>query len=130
MSTKQTGDRGEALAAEYLAARGYRILARNYRHERAEIDLVCAGPAQRDAPAQRALVFVEVKARSGLSFGRPEEAVTETKQQHLVRAATAYLHERRLEDAPVRFDVVSVMLRPGRAPSIRHFENAFRAGRY
>lgn len=157
MSTKRTGDRGEALAAAYLEARGYRILAHNYRYGRAEIDLVCAGPVGRAAeqvspeqvspeqvspeqvspeqassvhgePKPRGVVFVEVKTRTGLGFGRPEEAVTEAKRQHIIRAATAYLHERRLENAPVRFDVVSVMLRPGRAPTIRHFENAFHAG--
>ena len=124
MSTKQTGDRGEALAARYLEERGYTILARNYRFERAEVDLVCFLPAVRYDEGGE-LVFVEVKARSGLGFGRPEEAVTEEKKRNVIRAAKAYLYEHKLEGSPCRFDVVSVLLHPGEAPEIEHFENAF-----
>jgi putative endonuclease len=124
MSTKQLGDRGEDLAAAFLEAAGYLVLERNYRFERAEVDLVCFQP---DARYERGgeLVFVEVKARTGLGFGRPEEAVTAAKQQSIIRAAGAYLHERRLEGAPCRFDVVSILMRPGRAPEIDHLKNAF-----
>ena len=124
MSTKQIGDRGEALAATYLEERGYIILARNYRFERAEVDLVCFLPA---VPYDEGgeLVFVEVKARSGLGFGRPEEAVTEAKKRHLIRAARAYLYEHNLEGSPARFDVVSVLLRQGQEPTVEHIQNAF-----
>lgn len=123
MSTKRTGDRGEALAATYLEDAGYQILDRNYRFERAEIDLVCFQPSP-DAQGGE-IVFVEVKARSGRGFGAPEEAVTEEKQQHIAHAARAYLYERRLEGAPVRFDVIGIMLRPDGPPEIEHFEDAF-----
>lgn len=130
------GERGEELAAAYLEAQGYRVLDRNYRYERAEIDLVCFEPRGRPTGRPEAppageggeIVVVEVKARTGLGFGRPEEAVTPQKQRHVARATSAYLHERRLENARVRFDVVSVLLRPGREPQIEHFRDAFRAG--
>ncbi len=126
MTSKQIGDRGETLAAEYLAAQGYRIMDQNYRYERAEVDLVCFDP---DAENRRGeIVFIEVKTRSGLGFGAPEDAVTDDKQQHIVRAAQAYLYERQLEGAPVRFDVVSVVLNQGDAPAIEHFKDAFWAG--
>jgi len=123
MNTKHIGDHGEALAAEYLSEAGYRILDRNYRYERAEIDLVCFDAAADGARGE--IVFVEVKTRSGLGFGAPEEAITDEKQEHIVHAAEAYLYERRLEGAPVRFDVVSIVLNQEGAPSIEHFKAAF-----
>lgn len=123
VSTKRIGERGENIAAEYLEQAGYRIMDRNYRFEQAEVDLVCFQPS----PDQKGgeIVFVEVKTRSGLGFGAPEEAVTEEKQQHIVHAARAYLYERQLEGAPVRFDVIGIVLHRGAAPDIEHFEDAF-----
>ena len=124
MSTKQTGDRGEDLAAAYLEAKGYTILARNYRFERAEVDLVCFQPAD-DYAQGGELVFAEVKTRSGLGYGRPEEAVTDEKKRHLIRAARAYLYEHKLEGSPCRFDVISILLHRAAKPEVEHFENAF-----
>ncbi|PSQ81401.1 MAG: YraN family protein [Bacteroidetes bacterium QS_1_65_9] len=138
----KTGERGEDVAAAYLENKGWRILDRNYRFERAELDLVAYEPtASSDAETESsdaeyeeengggAIVIVEVKARTGLGFGRPEEAVTQEKQRHVTRAATAYLHERRLKDARVRFDVISVLLSrdDDAAPQIEHFRDAFEA---
>lgn len=123
MATKHIGDKGEALAAAYLEEKGYRVLDRNYRFERAEVDLVCFDPAEDEEQGE--IVFVEVKTRSGLGYGAPEEAVTEAKQENIVHAAKAYLYECHLEGAPSRFDVVSVLLDPGGEPTIEHFENAF-----
>ncbi len=124
MSAKEIGDRGEAIAAAYLERKGYTILDRNYRFERAEVDLICFLPAsQYEAGGE--LVFAEVKTRTGLGYGRPEEAVTEAKKRNLARAAEAYLYERKLEGASCRFDVISILLRRGQQPEIEHFENAF-----
>ncbi len=124
MSTKEIGDRGEALAAAYLERKGYTILDRNYRFERAEVDLICFLPAsQYEAGGE--LVFAEVKTRTGLGYGRPEEAVTEAKKRNLIRAAEAYLYERKLDGSPCRFDVISILLQRGKKPQIEHFENAF-----
>lgn len=123
MSTKHIGDRGEEVAAAYLQEKGYRVLDRNYRYERAEVDLICYDPGAHGPRGD--IVFVEVKARSGLGYGAPEEAVTTDKQERVVQVARAYLYERRLEGAPVRFDVVSVILNQDDAPTIEHFENAF-----
>ena len=123
-TTNDIGDRGEDLAAAYLEAKGYVIMERNYRFERNEVDLVCFLPDdQYDRGGQ--LVFVEVKTRTGLGYGRPEEAVNDIKKQHILRAAEAYLHERRLEGSPSRFDVVSVLLNGDAEPTFEHFEDAF-----
>jgi len=119
-TTKDIGDRGEEAAAAYLEARDYRILARNYRFRRNEVDLICQDPKP-----EGEFVFVEVKTRSGLGYGPPEAAITEEKKQVLVKVARAYLHERQRDGAPARFDVVTVLLAEGHAPTINHYENAF-----
>jgi len=123
MSTKQVGDKGEALAAAFLEDKGYVILERNYRFERNEVDLVCFQPAKRYEDGGE-LVFVEVKTRTGLGFGRPEDAITEAKKASLIKVAKAYLYERRLDGSPCRFDVISILLDRGEH-TIEHFENAF-----
>jgi putative endonuclease len=115
--------RGEQRAATYLAERGYRIVGRNVRAGGVELDLV----------AERAglVVFVEVKTRSSRSRGAPEEAVDARKRARLVRAAAAWLHERRPGGrAPrrVRFDVVACEVCPDGGLALRHWEGAFEAG--
>jgi putative endonuclease len=117
-TTNDIGDRGEEIAADHLADAGYRILERNYRHQRNEVDLVCEDPDEEE------FVFVEVKTRSGTEFGVPAASITEEKRQSLRAAARGYLHEDEAEGAPARFDVVAIMLTDG-APEIRHYENAF-----
>ncbi len=121
MSNQATGKQGEDLAASFLESQAYIIFERNYRFERAEVDLICFDPNTRRGE----LVFVEVKTRTGLEFGRPEEAVSEAKQRNIIRAAEAYLHESRMEGAMCRFDVVSIVLVADEEPKIEHFKNAF-----
>ena len=121
-TTNDIGDRGEEIAAAHLDEAGYEILARNYRHGRNEVDVVC-----RDPGSDEELVFVEVKTRRGTGFGAPEAAITTEKQEALWNVARGYLHEHESEGAPARFDVVSVML-TGREPDLRHHENAFWPG--
>lgn len=118
-TTNDIGDHGEELAASFLDHAGYRVLARNYRFERNEVDLVC-----RDREGEDEIVFVEVKTRTGTEFGPPEASVTAEKQASLVKVARGYLHENDLEGAPARFDVVGVLLSEGE-PQIEHYRNAF-----
>lgn len=119
-----TGREGEEMAAAFLETKGFRIMERNYRFERSEVDLVCFLPARRWEDGGE-MVFVEVKTRRGTGFGQPEEAITAEKQRHLVRAARAWLHERKMEGTPARFDVVSILMEAGAEPEMRHLENAF-----
>ena len=122
MTAAEVGRRGEDLAVAHLEAKGFRVMDRNYRWQREEVDVVAFEPSPRNDGGT--IVFVEVKARSGTGFGRPEEAVDAAKQAAIKRVAEAYLHERRLMPSPVRFDVVAVTLGGGGAV-IEHFENAF-----
>jgi len=116
-STKESGDKGERLAAQYLENKGFAILERNYRFEEAEVDIV--------AHQGHEIIFVEVKRRTGLSFGRPEDAVTDDKKRRIAKAAEAWLYERKMDGSPVRFDVVSILSKSETEHIIRHFENAF-----
>jgi putative endonuclease len=105
------GEEGERVAARFLEARGYRILERNYRTRRGEIDLI--------AEDGRVLVFVEVKVRLDDRFGGPAAAITRAKQARIARLAQQYLAWRRVGDRPCRFDVVLIW---GADPKTRRIE--------
>ncbi len=117
-NTRQIGNEGEDIAASYLEAKGWIIIDRNYYFEKAEVDIV--------ATDRNYIIFVEVKSRSDVYFGRPEEYVTPEKEANIKKAAEAWVYERKMETAVVRFDVVSVVLNNNKAPDIEHFEDAFR----
>ncbi len=123
MST-QLGRVGEDIAASYLEDKGFKIIERNYRFERAEVDLVCFLPDV-DYAKGGELVFVEVKTRSSLVHGRPEEAVDVAKMKNVVQAAKAFIYEYKLDGAPTRFDVVTILMRETGSHHVEHFINAF-----
>ena len=116
---KVFGNGGEDIAAAYLKKKKYKIRERNYNIRGGEIDII--------AEKGGYVIFVEVKTRSGKGFGSPEEAVTYTKQQRVIKAAQVYMQ--RLGDVPVRFDVIAVEghMENGRfrSENIMHIENAF-----
>ncbi|MEW6468669.1 MAG: YraN family protein [Bacteroidota bacterium] len=111
----KTGSKGEKLARKYLEEKGYLVLETNWRSRKLEIDLI--------ARCGDKLVVAEVKTRSTAFFGEPEEFVTRSKRQNLVKAAHAYLEENGL-DLEVRFDIISVIISNG-PPSVQHIEDAF-----
>jgi len=123
--SQNAGKRGEDLAAEYLEARGYRVLERNYRFLRAEVDLICFLPYE-GYEVGGELIFVEVKARKSATFGYPEGAVGRDKRKNLLKAARAFLYERKMEGATCRFDVVAIT-GTGAGMDLEHIENAFTA---
>lgn len=112
------GTLGEDIAADYLRRKGYMLLDRNWRSGHKEIDIV--------ARQDDTLVFVEVKARTNVMYGNPEDAVTKRKMHLLVLAADAYLRCNAL-DCEVRFDVITIT-GTTQKPYIRHYEHAFRPG--
>jgi putative endonuclease len=114
------GRRGERLAARVLRRRGCRILGRNVRVGRDEVDLLAV-----DRRA-RVLVVVEVKTRSS-ERSDPAEGVNRTKRRRLERAAAHLAADPRWSDHEVRFDVVIVSWRPGARPQVEHVESAFEA---
>ncbi|AKK72513.1 hypothetical protein OK18_07620 [Chryseobacterium gallinarum] len=112
------GKIAEDLAADYLQKNGYRILLRNFRFQKAEIDII----AEKDG----LLIIVEVKARSSDAFLLPQEAVTRTKIKSIVSAANHYLEELN-SDKEVRFDIISVLPDEQRNLTIDHIIDAFQA---
>lgn len=124
---QKLGRWGESLAAGYLEAQGYSILARNARTPYGEIDLVARQEVDVGWSNQRVptTVFVEVKTRSSSTFGYPEESITVQKRAHMVAAAQAYLQEHAELACDWRIDVIAIQRHPsGKQPSILHFENA------
>jgi putative endonuclease len=95
------GNKGEELAAAYLVQHGYKIVERNWRFRRWEVDII--------ASKDRFLHFVEVKTRHSLRFGRPEESITRDKMNNLRNAAEEYqyLHP---DWKYVQFDVLAITI--------------------
>jgi putative endonuclease len=112
---KQTGRQGEDIAASFLTGKGCKIIERNWRCPAGELDLI-----MEDGDA---LVFVEVRTRSGPRFGLAEESITPTKRARLIELAQTYLQERAASAQLWRIDVVAVQLGPG-LPQVNHIENA------
>ena len=113
------GARGEKAAAKYLRRHGYKILLKNFRSGKAEVDIV--------ARHKDWLVFVEVKTRETEQFGAPSEAVDRDKQRNLSKGALDYLRMLGNPRIHFRFDIVEVIIASGsRKPAdIRLIQNAF-----
>lgn len=102
MNKRKIGGCYEEMAAVYLQKMGYRVLERNYRCARGEVDLICKDGGY--------LVFVEVKYRTDSHMGSPLEAVDQRKQSHIRAAAMYYLYSHGMkEDCACRFDVVGIL---------------------
>ncbi len=111
------GRTGERLAADALMSKGYHILERNFRCRHGEIDLV--------AEDEHDLIFVEVKARRGTSFGLPEDALTYFKRRKLLELASYYLDLHDCADRSWRIDVVAVQFGSGgKLEEIRIYQHA------
>ena len=120
LAKKELGARGELAAARYLERRGYDVIERNWHCKAGEVDIV--------ARDNDFLVFVEVKTRTNIDTGLPEEAVDEEKRHRYEILAAHYLREHEVEETAVRFDVVALLvIAPDRA-LVRHHINAFGSG--
>lgn len=112
------GKIAEDMAVEHLVKNGYKILTRNFRFQKAEIDII----AEKD----NLIIITEVKARSTDAFILPQEAVTKTKIKSIVFAANHYLEEFDKHNE-VRFDIITVIPDEKRKLVIEHITNAFEA---
>ncbi len=111
----ETGKQGEAEAVRYLREKSYEIVAQNYHYQHAEIDII--------AKKGKLLIFAEVKTRTNLSYGNPEEFVSFTKVKLIMKAAEHYIFAHGwMHD--IRFDIVAVTL-AGNEVRIKHIEDAF-----
>ena len=96
------GNLGEEIATDYLKCIGYQIIERNFYCKQGEIDII--------AKDKKEIVFVEVKTRTNIVYGKPVEAVDMNKQKHIYNSAKYYLYKHSLENIFVRFDVLEVYL--------------------
>jgi len=118
MSTAvEIGTYGERVAAAFVRRHGYRVLTRNFKTERGEIDLVCRHGD--------VLAFVEVRTRAGDLFGRPSESIDARKEEALRSAAHDYLRLLDRDDITYRFDAVEVRMRAGEVPVCTLLPNIF-----
>jgi len=114
---QRLGRWGENLAADFLEAKGYRILDRNWRSRNGEIDLIIQ--------MGETIAFVEVKTRKGRDFGLPEEGLTSNKAKRLQNLAQQYLAQNELHEIDWRIDLVAVELdQNGRLLRCEHIPNA------
>ena len=111
------GERGETAACGFLGAHGYEILEKNYKCKLGEIDVI--------ARRQKRLAFIEIKTRTSIQFGAPQEAVDLKKQEKIFKVAQWYLMEKKLAKAPIAFDVVAILWKEGQTPEIRLIADAF-----
>ena len=115
-SHNDLGRRGEDIAKEYLENMGYRILQMNWKYGKAEVDVI--------AHYENTLVFVEVKTRSSVDYGLPEDFVDHKKERQLEFAANEYLEDSSYQ-GEIRFDIVAIVFENKHIYKINHIEDAF-----
>ena len=106
-TNQELGKLGEKLAKKFLEEREYEIICQNFRSKKGEIDIIAK-------VKEETIVFVEVKTRTNLEFGKPSEAVDENKIQHIVKTAKYFLYLNKLHNKTIRFDVIEVFIYKGR----------------
>ena len=111
----ELGKKGEQLAVNFLLKNDYEIIERNYRFDKAEVDII--------AKKQDILAIIEVKTRSSTDFGNPQDFVKPKQIQRLVKAVNEYVIVNEL-DIEVRFDIIAIV-KEGTNFKIEHLENAF-----
>tara|TARA_R110000868_G_scaffold34370_1_gene123990 strand:+ start:2027 stop:2386 length:360 start_codon:yes stop_codon:yes gene_type:complete len=111
----ELGKKGEQLAVDFLLKNSYEIIERNYRFDKAEVDII--------ARIKDTLAIIEVKTRSTVDFGNPQDFVKPKQIQRLVKAVDEYVNVNSL-DVEVRFDIIAIV-KEGKGFKIEHLENAF-----
>ena len=111
------GKISESVAADYLIARGYAILERNYRVGHKEVDLI--------ARRHRVVAFVEVKSRAGDRYGHPLEAITWSKRREIAYVARVWIAANGRAGLFYRFDAIAVLWRQ-KEPIVEHIPDAWR----
>ncbi len=112
---KKLGDLGEKIAIGYLQRLGHKIMQLNYRCKFGEIDIVSC--------KKGTYIFVEVKTRRNLSFGRPIEAITYKKKMHLLKTGQYYMQVFNLKDRDFRFDAIEILVLSDKTVKINYIEN-------
>lgn len=110
------GKQGERIAKEYLEANAYEILDENWTHGKAEVDLIVY--------EKGVIIFVEVKTRSSVAFGYPEEFVHAAKQKQMELASAAYIEIMNHQNE-IRFDIIAITFTRNNNYTLNHIKDAF-----
>ena len=110
------GAEGEQIASDYLESKGFKIIERNYRCKRGELDII--------AMENDILVFVEIKTRKPDYLKQPFVSVTRSKEKKVLSIADYYIYKNKIRNTRTRFDVISIVLDTPK-PEIKHFRGAF-----
>jgi putative endonuclease len=113
---KEIGQKGEDLAVAFLKGLQYVILERNYRCKLGEVDII--------ARDNDTLVFIEVRSRSSLAFGLPQESINRRKRHQISKVALEFMSRRRFKNTPARFDVIAISFEQGKE-KVDHIRDAF-----
>jgi putative endonuclease len=113
---KEIGQRGEEMAVSFLKGLNYQILERNYRCKLGEVDII--------ARDNDTLVFIEVRTRSSLAFGLPQESINRRKRHQISKVALEFILRKKMKNTPARFDVIAISLEPGKE-KVDHIRDAF-----
>ena len=111
----ELGKKGEQLAVDFLIKKDYQIIERNYRFDKAEVDII--------AQQNDTLAIIEVKTRSSSDFGNPQDFVKPKQIKNLVKAVDEYINVNSL-DVEVRFDIIAI-IKENNQFNIEHLEDAF-----
>ncbi|MBX2841473.1 MAG: YraN family protein [Flammeovirgaceae bacterium] len=115
MNHLEFGRKGEDLAVEFLEKKNYKILERNFRYKRGEIDII--------AEKGNFVVFFEVKTRSNTKFGNPEEAV-DLKKEKLIKETSEYFLSKKTKILFIRFDIIAIT-KANHKFDLLHLEDVF-----
>ena len=116
MQPHERGSISEDIAADYLQRSGWRIIARRYRVNRKEVDII--------ARLDGTIAFVEVKARAGRGYGHPLEAVTWKKRREIEYVASAWITRFGEPALQYRFDAIAITWQ-GNSHTIEHVQHAW-----
>ncbi|MDO8474228.1 MAG: YraN family protein [bacterium] len=116
------GEEGEETAKRYLESKGYKIIARNWKTKRAEIDIIACLNQGFLGLGKSLLVFVEVRTKRHEQYGTPEETIDYEKRMRLRRNATAYIHRTKYR-GPYRIDAICLIIGSNGLQRIDHYES-------
>ena len=114
VNKKMLGNVGEEISLKYLKQIGYKIIERNFACRQGEIDII--------AKDKDEYVFIEVKTRSNLLFGKPKEAVNYYKKKHILKSTKYYLYIHKLNKCFIRFDIIEIYFKNHKY-SLNHLKN-------
>jgi putative endonuclease len=114
------GKIGEEYALQYLISKGYKIIEQNWRAGRFELDII----AWHDSK----IIFMEVKTRTGIQYGYPEESVDSNKEERIRKASSKYIYEHK-HSGEIQFDILAILVNEKQELlEVRHLEDAFFPG--